>query len=72
MCLYIVTLTQGDAKVLITADEAPIGEIFFPLKKRLDKALEDSPTIQHVLVAKRTGKHVSMRQGRDISLEKVR
>jgi len=58
--------------VLITADEAPIGEKTFLLKERVDKALEGSTTIQHVLVARRTGKKVSMAKGRDISLEKVR
>ena len=58
--------------MLITADEAPIGEKTFPLKKRVDKTLEDATTIQHVLVAKRTGKKVSMTKGRDIFLEQVR
>ena len=63
---------KDGAKVLITADEAPIGEITFPLKERVDKTLEDATTIQYVLVAERTGKHVPMMQGRDISLKQVR
>ena len=58
--------------MLITANEAPIGKTIFPLKKRVDKALEDPTTIEYVLVAKRTEKVVSMRKGRDISLEMVR
>ena len=69
--LTILTI-QDDAKVMITADEAPIGKNTITLKERVDKALEDSKTIQHVLVAKRTGQGVSMRQDRDICLEKVR
>ena len=72
MTLYILTLKQGGAKVLITANEAPIGKRPFHLKERIDKALEDPTTIRYVLVAKRTKKDVSMREGRDISLEMVR
>ena len=66
------TRTKDGAKVLITADEATIGKKTFPLKERVDKALDSTTIIQHVLVAKRTGKKVSMRKGRDISLDKVR
>ena len=58
--------------MLITANEAPIGKRIFPLKESVDKALENPTTIKYVLVAKRTEKDVSMREGRDISLEMVR
>ena len=58
--------------MLITADEAPIEDTVIPLKQRVDEALRDGTTsIQHVLVAKRTGNKVPMTD-RDISLEKVR
>ena len=63
--------TIGDAKVLITADQAPIGGKTFPLKDNVDKALVGT-SIQHVLVAKCTSAYVAMKEGRDISLEKVR
>ena len=60
----------GDAKVLITADQAPIGQDIFPLKDEADKALKGT-SIQHVLVAERTGAYVTMNEHRDVSLEKV-
>ena len=58
--------------MLITADEAPIGDRIIPLKEKVDKVLEGTTPIKHVLVAKRTQKDVPMKKGRDISLEKVR
>ena len=58
--------------MLITADEAPIGDKVIPLKQKVDEALKNGTTsIEHVLVAKRTGSNVPM-SDRDISLEEVR
>lgn len=58
--------------MLITADEAPIGNIVIPLKQKVDEALKKNTTsIKHVLVAKRTGNSVTM-SDRDISIEEVR
>ena len=63
----------AEAKVVITADEAPIEDGSFPLKERVDKALEDGTTsVRYVLVATHTVKNVPMTEKRDISLDKVR
>jgi acetyl-CoA synthetase len=53
------------AKVLITADEGVRGGRYVPLKKNADEALLDSPSVEKVLVVKRTGREVYMKEGRD-------
>ncbi len=58
-------LNDAEAKVLVTADEAPRGGNVNPLKQNADKALEDSPSVQSVVVVRRTGGDVPMIDGRD-------
>ena len=58
-------LNDAEAKVLVTADEAPRGGRRTPLKQNADKALEDSPSVESVVVVKRTGEDVPMTDGRD-------
>ena len=62
--------TIDGAKVLITADQALIGLKPLSLKENVDEAIEGT-SIKHVLVAKRSDTHLVMKEGRDISLEKV-
>jgi acetyl-CoA synthetase len=59
-------INDAEAKVVITADGgfrrgAPSG-----LKVNVDKAVESTPSIEHVVVAKRTGQEISWTEGRDI------
>ncbi|MCA1738374.1 MAG: acetate--CoA ligase, partial [Actinobacteria bacterium] len=58
-------LNDAEAKVLITADQAPRGGRISPLKQNADKALQDSPSVENVVVVKRTGEDVPMTDGRD-------
>lgn len=60
-----------EAKVIITADLAPCGEHHIPLKKKVDEALDAGTSIQHVLVARRSGEKVNMKENRDKHLEEV-
>jgi acetyl-CoA synthetase len=53
------------AKVLITADEGIRGGRFVPLKKNADEAIQECPSIQKVIVVKRSGREVEMKAGRD-------
>lgn len=53
------------AKILVTADGAYRRGKTVPLKETTDRALENTPTIQKVIVVKRTGQDVSMKDGRD-------
>src|SRR5215208_1856505 len=58
-------LNDIGAKVLITADQAPRGGQKTPLKENSDQALEDAPSVENVIVVKRTGDEVTMQDGRD-------
>ncbi len=58
-------LNDAEAKVLVTADQTPRGGKNNPLKQAADKALEDSPSVENVVVVKRTGADVPMTDGRD-------
>ena len=54
-----------DAKVVITADEAPRGGKNTPLKANADKAFQSVTGDAKMLVVKRTGGDITMQDGRD-------
>ncbi|RUS27648.1 acyl-activating enzyme, partial [Jimgerdemannia flammicorona] len=53
------------AKIVITADEGRRGGKSIGTKRIVDDALRDCPSIQHVLVTRRTGAPVPITPGRD-------
>jgi acetyl-CoA synthetase len=58
-------INDASAKVLVTADGGwRRGEVF-PLKPQADEALANTPSIEHVVVVRRGGNPVSMKDGRD-------
>ncbi len=64
-------MNDAQAKVVITADGGYRRGQIVPLKRNTDKALEDCPTVKHVVVVQRrtsgpiTEAHVDMIEGRD-------
>ena len=58
-------INDCEAKVLVTADGGPRGGKVTPLKNNADEALEDTPSIESVVVAQRSGEDVNMAEGRD-------
>src|SRR5262245_20446766 len=58
-------INDAQAKVVVTADGGYRrgGEI--PLKKAVDDAIAQTPSIEHVIVYQRTGSQVHMQPGRD-------
>jgi acetyl-CoA synthetase len=58
-------INDAQAKVVVTADGGYRrgGEI--PLKKAVDDAIQQTPSIEHVIVYRRTGSQVHMEAGRD-------
>ena len=58
-------INDASAKVLVTSDGGwRRGEVY-PLKSQADISLEQTPSIEHVVVVKRGGNDVSMKNGRD-------
>lgn len=59
-------INDASSKALITCDEGKRGGRVINIKKIVDEALEQCPTIEKVLVLKRTGnKNINLKQGRD-------
>ncbi len=62
-------INDSDCKLLITSDGSYRGGKKVDLKGIVDSALESCPGIHTVLVVKRTGAGVKMKQGRDLWLQ---
>ncbi len=59
-------IVDAEAKVLLTADGGFRGNKTIPLKAISDEALQSSPSVEHVVVLKRTAENITMKDGRDI------
>ena len=59
------------SKLVITADEGCRGGRRIPLKANVDAALSACPSVEHVLVLRRTGGDIAMTPGRDLWLDDV-
>jgi len=59
-------INDTEAKVLITADGGFRRGKIIPLKELVDAALESTPSLEKVIVVKRTGHEIKMKEGRDI------
>jgi len=58
-------MNDAQAKCVITQDGAFRRGVPSPLKPQVDQALEQCPTVQHVIVLKRAGNPIDMKAGRD-------
>jgi len=58
-------INDAEAKVLVTADGGWRRAQAVPLKANADEALTGTPSIEHVVVVRRTGRDVDMAEGRD-------
>lgn len=58
-------IEDAKSRVLVCSDGAWLRGKIVPLKENVDKALERSPVVEHVIVVKRTAHDVHMEQGRD-------
>jgi acetyl-CoA synthetase len=56
-----------DSKVVVTADEGVRGGKMIPLKANVDAAVAHAPSVERVIVVRRTGAAVAMTPGRDIA-----
>ncbi|RIA55956.1 acetate--CoA ligase [Dichotomicrobium thermohalophilum] len=62
-------INDCDSNLVITADEGVRGGRTIPLKANTDKALSHAPSVQNVLVVKRTNADVPWTEGRDVWLQ---
>jgi len=58
--------TDAEAVAVITADGGWRRGAQLPLKRNVDDAVEKSPSVKHVVVLRRTGQPVEMKDGRDV------
>ncbi len=58
-------INDAEAKVLVTADGGWRRGNVIPLKDNADAAVAETPTIDHVVVVRRTGQPVAWEDGRD-------
>jgi len=60
-------INDSTCKILITQDTGVRGKkLNIPMKINADKAVDECPSIEHVIVVKRTGEEVNMVDGRDL------
>ena len=59
-------IIDADCRLVITADQGLRGGKSVPLKANVDKALADCPSVDSVVVVKRTGADISWVGGRDV------
>ncbi len=58
-------LNDAQAKLVVTADGGYRRGAVVPLKHSVDDALRDAPSVENVVVVRRTGETVAMKGGRD-------
>ena len=63
-------INDSSCRVVLTSDGAYRGPKQIPMKDSVDEALKNCPSVQKVLVYRRTGQAVNMQQGRDHDWEK--
>ena len=64
-------INDAQAKVVITADGGYRRGTAAALKPNVDKAIAETPSVEHVLVAKRTGQETAMVEGRDVWWDEI-
>jgi acetyl-CoA synthetase len=58
-------VNDGECKLIVTADGGFRRGAEIKLKETVDKAVEQTPSVENVIVYKRTGSNVAMKIGRD-------
>ncbi|GIU84369.1 MAG: acetyl-coenzyme A synthetase [Acidimicrobiales bacterium] len=59
-------VNDAGAKLVVTADGGFRRGVANPLKENVDKAMTSCPTVEKVVVVRRTGQDVTMQPGRDL------
>jgi acetyl-CoA synthetase len=59
-------INDSGAKILVTADGSYRRGKIVAIKDSADRALQATPSVEKVIVVKRTGQEISMKEGRDV------
>ena len=59
-------IVDAECNVVVTSDEGLRGGRQVPMKANADKALQSTPSVQKMVVVKRTGGNISWVEGRDV------
>jgi len=59
-------INDAKSKLVITTDGGYRRGKILPMKQNVDKALSDTPSVEKVIVVRRTGTEVEMKDGRDV------
>ncbi len=59
-------INDSACSILVTADQSIRGGKKVPLKTSADKACQDTPSIEHIIVVRRGGEPVDWNRGRDV------
>jgi acetyl-CoA synthetase len=59
-------IQDSDCRIVITSDGAFRGDKTIPMKATVDEALQECPSVEKVIVLKRTGTKVTMQSSRDV------
>jgi acetyl-CoA synthetase len=59
-------IQDSESRTVVTADGGWMNGKIVELKKIMDEALKQCPTVEHVVVVRRTGQPVNMEAGRDM------
>lgn len=62
-------INDSECKMVITSDGGFRGDKTIHLKKIIDESLLNCPSVESVLVAKRTNSEINMKEGRDLWLQ---
>ncbi|MEW6672789.1 MAG: acetate--CoA ligase [Thermodesulfobacteriota bacterium] len=58
-------IQESESRLLITIDQSIRGGKTFELKENVDRAIQNCPSIEHVIVVKRTGRQINWKNPRD-------
>ena len=64
-------IIDAEAKLVVTSDEGLRGGRQVPMKINADKALQSTPSVEKMVVVKRTGGRVAWTEGRDLWYEEL-
>lgn len=59
-------VNDASCKIILTTDGAVRGNKAIPMKETVDDAIANCPSVEKVIVKRRTNTNVSMREGRDL------